>query len=74
MRASYLGGRKSLRNALDMPALVATRFNPGMAAKHEQPVRVGKPKKPATTAVVREIVVLANAVIKADRKWAQRKA
>ncbi len=69
-RAFVWGGRRSLRNALYMPALVAARFNPDLKEKYEQLKKSGKPPKLAITALMRKIVVLANTLIKADRKWA----
>jgi transposase len=52
-----------------MPALVASRFNPDLKAKYQQLVTAGKPAKIAITAVMRKLVVTANALIKADRAW-----
>ncbi len=49
-----------------MSALVATRFNSGI---YVQLVAAGKPAKVALTAIMRKIVVLANALLKARRKW-----
>ena len=40
-----------------------------MAAKYDQLVATEKPKKLAITAVMRKLIVLANALLKADRKW-----
>jgi transposase len=64
------GGRANVRRALYMPALVAARFNPGLRAKYQQLVGTGKPAKVAITAVMRKLVVTANALLKADRLWA----
>lgn len=53
-----------------MPALVAARFNPDLKAKYQQLVTAGKPPKiaiTAITAIMREIVVTANAELKANR-------
>jgi len=52
-----------------MPAIVATRFNPDMKAKYEQLISNGKCKKQAFTAVMRKLVVLANALLRDGRKW-----
>ena len=52
-----------------MPALVATRFNPDMNAKYKALVAAGKLPKVAITAVIRKLVVLVNALLKAERKW-----
>lgn len=68
------GGRKFLRNALYMPALVAVRFNPDMTAKYEDMCARGKPKKVALTAIMRKLLELANALVKAGRKWSPKLA
>jgi transposase len=63
------GGRAQLRRALYMPALVAARFNPDLKAKYDQLIAAGKPAKVAITAIMRKLVVLANALLKANRTW-----
>ena len=68
-RAFIRGGRANVRQALYMPALVAMRFNPDLKAKYEQLLAVGKPPKKAITAIMRKIVVLANALLRDGRKW-----
>ena len=68
------GGRAQLRQALYMPALVATRFNPDMKAKYDALVAAGKPPKVAITAVMRKLVILANALLKAGRSWTPKPA
>ncbi len=68
-RAFIRGGRASVRTGLYMPALVAARFNPDMQAKYAHFIAAGKPAKVALTAIMRKIVVLANALLKARRKW-----
>jgi transposase len=73
-RAFIRGGRASLRQALYMPALVAARFNPDLKAKYDQLVGAGKPPKVALTAIMRKLIVLANALLKANRKWAPKTA
>jgi transposase len=65
------GGRANVRQALYMPALVAARFNPDLKAKYQQLVAAGKPAKIAITAVMRKLIVTANALLKADRCWLQ---
>jgi len=60
-----------LRRAISMPALVATRFNPAMKATYERLVRSGKPPNLALTAVLRKLLVLADALIRDDREWAK---
>ena len=71
-RAFIRGGRASVRRALYMPALVATRFNPDLKAKYRQLVEAGKPAKVALIAIMRKLIVLANALLKANRKWAPK--
>lgn len=68
-RASIRGGRANVRQALYMPALVAIRFNPNLSAKYEKLIDDGKPAKKAITAIMRKLIVLANALIRDDRKW-----
>ena len=63
------GGRANVRQALYMPALVAARFNPELKAKYKQLTALGKPPKLAITAIMRKIIVMANALLKADRLW-----
>ena len=70
-RERIRGGRSTLRRAISMPALVATRFNPAMKATYERLVRSGKPPKLALTAVMRKLLVLADALIRDDREWAR---
>lgn len=65
------GGRANVRQALYMPALVAARYNPDLKAKYQQLVTAGKPAKIAITAIMRKLVVTANALLKADRCWQQ---
>lgn len=68
------GGRKTVRDALYMPALVAMRHNPDLKAKYQALIKAGKPPKVAITALMRKLIELANALIKADRNWIQKGA
>lgn len=70
-RERIQGGRPLLRRAIYMPALVATRFNADLKAKYEQLIRAGKPAKVALTAVMRKLVVMANALLRDGREWSQ---
>lgn len=63
------GGRSALRQALYMPALVATRFNPDFKRFYDRLVAQGKPPKLAITAVMRKLVILANVLLRDDRIW-----
>jgi transposase len=73
-RSFIRGGRAGLRQALYMPALVAARFNPDLKAKYAQLLDAGKPGKVALTAIMRKLIVLANALLKANRKWTPKTA
>lgn len=68
-RAFIRGGRAKVRRALYMPALVAMRFNPELKAKYDQLKAAGKPSKVAITAIMRKLIVLANALLRDQRKW-----
>ena len=52
-----------------MPALVATRFNPDMKAKYAKLIAAGKPAKVALAAIMRKLLLLANAVLRKSRPW-----
>jgi transposase len=57
-----------------MPALVETRFNPDMKAKYTQLINAGKASKIALTAVMRKLILLANTLLKANRRWSPKPA
>jgi transposase len=65
------GGRTFLRRAIYMPALVATRCNPDLKAKYDQFIRARKPAKVALTAVMRKLIITANALLRDGRKWSE---
>ena len=65
------GGRPLLRRAIYMPAQVAVRFNPALKAKYDQFIQAGKPAKVALTAIMRKLIVMANALLRDGRKWAE---
>ena len=73
-KAFIQGGRKHLRDALYMPSVVAARHNPDMKRFYERLIDAGKPAKVAFTAIMRKLILLANALIKQDRMWTQIKA
>ena len=73
-KRSIRGGRGALRHALYMPALVATRFNPDLKAKYQALIAAGKPPKVAITAVMRKLLLLANALLRDKRPWTPRMA
>ena len=65
------GGRPELRRAVFMAALVAARHNPQLRAFHKRPRDAGKKPIVAVTAVMRKLVVIANAVIRDTIKTQQ---
>lgn len=73
-RRSIQGGRTGLRQALYMPALVAARFNPDLKAKYQTLIQAGKPPKLAITAVMRKLLLLANALLRDRRAWSPKLA
>jgi transposase len=54
------GGRKGVRDALYMPALIAMRFNPDLMAKYQAMIKAGKPPKLAINALMRKLIERAN--------------
>jgi len=67
--AHIRGGRAPLRHALYMPTLVAIQRNAEMKAIYERLVARGKPKKVAIVAIMRKLLILANALLRDNRKW-----
>jgi transposase len=63
------GGRASIRHAIYMPALVAIQHNPQLKEKYEALRRAGKLPKVAIVAIMRKIVIIANALLRDNRKW-----
>ncbi|TPE47467.1 IS110 family transposase, partial [Amaricoccus solimangrovi] len=61
--------RALVREALYMPALVAARFNPNLKAVHDRLLAAGKPAKVAITAVMRKLLIVANALLRDQRIW-----
>jgi transposase len=63
------GGRRPVRNALYMAALVGIRYNPWLKAFYDRLLAKGKPKKLALTAAMRKLLLLLNALVKNNREW-----
>lgn len=63
------GGRKVVRSALYMAALVATRHNPVLRAFYAKLVAAGKAKKLALVACVRKLLVTLNAMLRTRTPW-----
>ena len=63
------GGRASVRAALYMSALVASRHNPVIRDFYQRLLARGKPKKSALTACMRKLLVILNAILKTNTPW-----
>ena len=63
-----------VRQALYMPALVAVRFNEPLKTQDRALTGAGQPAQVAIPAVMRKLVVLANALLRDDRKWSPQLA
>lgn len=67
---SIYGGRPAIRATLYMAALVAGRFNAPLAAFRDRLRGAAKKPKLAIVAVMRKLLVLANALLRDDRAYA----
>jgi transposase len=56
-----------------MPALSAARCNPDLKAVYDRLRANGKPAKLALVAVMRKLIILANALVRDDREWTPAK-
>jgi transposase len=63
------GGRAAVRNAFYMAAVTASRHNPVLAPFYDRLIAAGKPPKVALVAVMRRLVVYANAVLRSGQPW-----
>jgi transposase len=63
------GGRATVRAALYMGTLVATRHNPLIRSFYERLVKAGKAKKVALTACMRKLLTILNAMLKYHTHW-----
>lgn len=63
------GGRAAVRASLYMPTLTAIRCNPVISAFYRQLIARGKHHYVAITACMRRILVILNAMLKANQPW-----
>lgn len=63
------GGRASVRAALYMAALVASRRNPTIRAFYDRLIAKGQPPKVALTACMRKLLTILNAIARTQRPW-----
>jgi len=68
-RRTCWGGRAPVRTALYMATLVATKYNPVMAACYHRLLAAGKRKKVALVACMRKLLTILNAMVKHQTKW-----
>ena len=68
-RRRIKGGRAPLRAALAMAALAAARADPALKAFGQRLRAAGKAHRLVLTAVIRKLVVLANALVRDNRLW-----
>jgi len=66
------GGRRVVRSALYMAALVASRYNPIISAHYQKLLAAGKAKKIALVACMRKLLVMLNAIIRTKTPWRTR--
>jgi transposase len=68
-RRAIRGGRSSLRAALYMGALVASRHNPVIRAFYQRLCERGLARKAALVACMRKLLVLLNAILRTRQPW-----
>lgn len=66
---SIYGGRPAIRNTLYMAALVAGQHNKPLAEFRTRLLKAGKKPKVAIVAVMRKLIVLANALLRDNRAY-----
>jgi transposase len=67
--ARIAGGRAAVRNVIYMAAVTASRHNPVLKPFYERLIAAGKPIKVALVAVMRRLIVFANAVLRSGQPW-----
>lgn len=66
---SIRGGRARVREALYMAALSAMTHHPEYSVKYDAMIKAGKLAKVALVAIMRKLLILANALLRDKRKW-----
>lgn len=66
---SIQGGRASVRAAMYMATLVATRCNPVIRAFYHRLLAIGKPKKVALIACMRKLLTILNHLVRTHQRW-----
>jgi transposase len=68
------GGRKTVRSALFIAAMVASRRNPILAPFYQRLLAAGKPKMVALIAVARKLLTILNAILRNKTPWQPQNA
>jgi transposase len=68
-RRHIKGGRRRLRAALHMPAIVASNANPDLKEFKQRLKSKGKNNAVILTAILRKLIILANALVAQNRMW-----
>lgn len=68
-KSMIAGGRKTVRCAVFMAAMVAARHNPVLKAFRDRLVQAGKPKLVAIIATARKLLTILNAIIRDKTPW-----
>lgn len=63
------GGRAAVRDVFYMAAVTASQHNPVLAPFYQRLIAAGKPRKVALVALMRRLVVYANAVLASGEPW-----
>jgi transposase len=68
-RRAIWGGRATVRSALYMAALSATRFNPVIRTFYNRLIAAGKPAKVVLTACMRKLLTILNSMMRTKTLW-----
>ena len=68
-RRTIWGGRATVRSALYMATLVASRYNPIIKVSYAKLLAAGKPKKLALVACMRKLLTVLNAMLRNRTPW-----
>ena len=63
------GGRRQVRSALDMAALVGVRHHPVLSIFYQRLLARGKPKKVALTACMHKLLTILHALLREGTPW-----
>jgi transposase len=73
-KAMIAGGRKTVRSALFLAALVACRHNPTLKAFRQRLLDAGKPKMLVAIAAARKLLTILNAILRDKQPWRSQTA